>query len=294
MTNHSVLKAVDERGWRMGFANMLRKENGTWWRTWRWLIQVLLWLVLLNGLVAIVVWRPPLPESNARAAGGGGTPAAAESGDALGTVQDVMRDKPTAGMLVFLLFNGIAVPIAAVIIGQEAIIGEKQSGTAAWVLSKPLSRPAFILSKLVGHALGFGVTAVLVQGAIAYAQVSLAAREFRPLPGFAGALGLLFLNLLFYLTLTLMLGTLFGGRGGVLGIGLALLLGYQIFLGLAPWLAAIMPWALVLNITPDGVPLSFSLAMGRPLSTVTPIIATTVWCLIFTAVALWRFSREEF
>jgi ABC-2 type transport system permease protein len=294
VTSNSVYQMVNECGWRMGFANLLCKENGTWWRTWRWLIQSLLWLVLLNGLVAIVLWATPIPKNNAREVVGGSGPIEAEKQASLETVQSIMRDKPTAGMLIFLLFNGIAVPIAAVIVGQDAIIGEKQSGTAAWVLSKPVSRPAFILSKLAGHALGFGITSVMIQGAIAYAQISFAAGEFRPLPGFVGALGLLFLNLLFYLTLTLMLGTFFDGRGGVLGISLALLLGYQLFLGLAPWLATVMPWALVLNVTPDGVPLSFSLAMGRPLSTVTPIIATAAWCLIFTAVALWRFEREEF
>ncbi|MBN1937770.1 MAG: hypothetical protein JW934_24140 [Anaerolineae bacterium] len=39
---------------------------------------------------------------------------------------------------IFLLFNGIAVLIAVVIAGQDAIIGEKQAGTAALVLSKPV------------------------------------------------------------------------------------------------------------------------------------------------------------
>jgi hypothetical protein len=33
---------------------------------------------------------------------------------------------------------------------------------------------------------------------------------------------------------------------------------------------------------------------GQPLTSVTPIIATATWIIIFVAVAVWRFGREEF
>jgi hypothetical protein len=33
---------------------------------------------------------------------------------------------------------------------------------------------------------------------------------------------------------------------------------------------------------------------GQSLFTATPIVATAVWSIIFVAVALWRFKREEF
>jgi len=62
----------------------------------------------------------------------------------------------------------MALPIVAIIIAQDAIIGERQSGTAAWVLSKPVSRPAFILSKLVAGAIGLLVTGIVIQGVVAY------------------------------------------------------------------------------------------------------------------------------
>ena len=42
----------------------------------------------------------------------------------------------------------VASVIAVVAKTQGAIIGEKQLGTAAWVLSKPASRRAFVLAKL--------------------------------------------------------------------------------------------------------------------------------------------------
>ena len=51
MSANSTFQVVNEHGWRRGFANMLRKENRDWWRTRRWWINILIWLVLINGVV---------------------------------------------------------------------------------------------------------------------------------------------------------------------------------------------------------------------------------------------------
>ncbi len=80
----------------------------------------------------------------------------------------------------------------------------------------------------------------------------------------------------------------------VIGIPLALLFGYQLFLGVAPWLAEIMPWALVVNAQPDSLPISVALALEQPLPSTTPVIGALLWSALFVAVALWRFNREEF
>ena len=39
MASVTVLQPLKERGWRRGFANLLRKENGEWWHTRRWWLQ---------------------------------------------------------------------------------------------------------------------------------------------------------------------------------------------------------------------------------------------------------------
>ncbi len=49
-----VLQAVNESGWRRGLANLLRNENRMWWGTHKWLVHLLLWLVLLNGLILLI------------------------------------------------------------------------------------------------------------------------------------------------------------------------------------------------------------------------------------------------
>ena len=112
--------------------------------------------------------------------------------------------------------------------GHDAILGEKHSGTAAWVLSKPLRRPAFILAKLIAHGLGFLATWVVLPGAVAYLEFAILGKVYLPMAGFAGMLGLMYLNLLFYLALALMLATLFQGRGPVLGIPLIVVWGHMI------------------------------------------------------------------
>jgi len=61
----------------------------------------------------------------------------------------------------------------------------------------------------------------------------------------------------------------------------------------ASWLYEVLPWRMLIDFNTNQ-PLSAYLANGRPLPTVTPIIATALWCVLFTAVAIWRMSREEF
>ena len=185
--------------------------------------------------------------------------------------------------------------MAAIIMGQDAILGERNSGTAAWVLSKPLRRPAFILAKLIAYGMGLLMTWVVLPGAIAYLEFAVLGKVHLPIPGFAAALGLSYLNLLFHLTLTLMLATLFQGRGAVLAIPIVAVWGVMIT-PLGVLLADVMPWRLLIDLGKNGaIPaLGGYLLQGSPLPTVTPIIVTVVWCVLFTGVALWRFRREEF
>jgi ABC-2 type transport system permease protein len=260
-TNTISLTSRRERGWRMGLGNMLSKELAAWWRTRRWWTQCLVSLFFLNLMTALNLLN--------------------------GGVGNAVNNFP--------YIAGVIAPIAAIIIGQDAIQGERLSGTAAWVLSKPLRRPAFILAKLIAHGLGLLATWVVLPGAIAYLEFTILGNVILPIPGFAAALGLIYLNIIFYLTLVLMLATLFQGRGPVLGISIFVVWGFMITpLGIL--LANIMPWRLLMDLGKNGAiqALGIYLLQGVPLPTVTPIVATSVWCLLFTCVTIWRICREEF
>ena len=268
MASASVLQPVRERGWRQGFANLLRKENGEWWHTRRWWLQSLLWLLIINGILAVGIWVVPI----------------FEPAEAVGTMENLG---------IFIQLMAWFPMFAVIVIIQGAVIGEKQSGTAAWIMSAPVSRSAFILAKLVANAIGFFVTVILLQGLVAYVQLSLSEGSLLPIVPYLVMLALLSLYLLFYLALTLMLGTFFDTRGPVLGIAMVVAIGSMLSIG--NFFAGFLPWIVVL--LPESIPGILTLMVqGEPLPDVwpIPIILMSGYSLLFTVLAIWRFGREEF
>jgi ABC-type transport system involved in multi-copper enzyme maturation permease subunit len=113
-----------------------------------------------------------------------------------------------------------ALALGTIILVHGAVIGERQLGVTEWLLSKPVSRPAYVLSKLLAHSLGVLVILVGVQGAIAYGLLSLRVGAPLPLlPYLVGMAGLA-VHTLFYLALTLMMGVLTTNRRALLGVSL--------------------------------------------------------------------------
>ena len=142
----------------------------------------------------------------------------------------------------FAGFAGFFGAMGVVIIMQGVIIDEKKSGTAAWIASKPVSRTSFILSKLIANTAAILIVIYVVQGVLVYLQFALLGST-PPLGPYVFSLALLGLHLLFYLTLTLMLGTLFNERGPVIGIPLAILFASQFLMSSARFAGAIYPLA---------------------------------------------------
>jgi ABC-2 type transport system permease protein len=274
MASNLALTAVKDRRGLNGFGNHFRMNNHQWWGTRRWLIQIVIWFLVVNGpwVVSVI----------ASLAGTSSQPQAQAS--------------QTAGeaLMIFFAMGALFPAIGVTILGQNAFIQGRESGTIAWVLSKPVSRPAFILSKLSADAIGILVTMVLTPGLVGFLICRFILGVPIPIFGFLGALGLLFLHQLFYLGLVYMLGALFRSRGPVLGIPLVFIFTYQMHAALG-WLGKILPWNLVLG---PAEAMSSSLAAlmvdGQPLPTVAPIIGTAALTLAFVLVALWRFNREEF
>ncbi len=281
MASNSTLQLVNERGWRSGFANMMRLENGRWWRTRRWWVQSLIWLVVLNGLLVFALWIAPRIE-----AGEAGTGAVQASWRVNMTDEEAVEV-----FTVVLTLMGTLPVFGVLIMTQGAIVDEKQSGTAAWTLSSPVSRTGFILSKLMANGIGFLVTVVVLQGLIAYLLFLLGVGRFLPPMPIVGALGLHALHLLFYLCLTVMLGAFFNSRGPVLAIPIAVLIGQNMLEGLAKGFAPWFPWDILPRHLPE---LAMIAAQGDPLPSFVPIIAVVVFSVMFVGLAIWRFEREEF
>jgi len=286
MASNLALTAVKDRGGLNGFGNIFRMANHEWWGTRAWLVQFVIWLLLVNGAMTAAVLSTPKPGS-ARAEAQ--AQAQAQAGKAAGSDADLAA----TALTLFFMLGSMGPAFGVIILAQDALIQERQAGTVAWVLSKPVSRLSFILSKFAADAIGVLVTMVLLQGLAAYLVCRLAVGVSLPVFGFLAALGLLFLHLLFYLALSYMLGSLSRSRGPVIAIPILFIFAYNMH-GVLGWVGRILHWNLTMDLGPTHPSLAIALANGLPLPTVAPIIGTVALILIFILIALWRFNREEF
>ena len=272
MSSNSVLHPVTTRGWRAGYNNLFRKENRDWWGTRSWLVQAIIWTAILIGILATLLFTPMEDDASLLALGG----------------------RSALGLTIFFAVAGAALPVGAIIMGQEEVLDEKRSGTAAWILSKPVSRVAFIVAKVTANAIGILIILVLLEGALAYGLIAIVTGHAFPVLPYLGALGVLYLNVMFYFLFSLMFSAATNSRGAAIGIPMAVLFSYQFIVSLAPWTLQIMPWGLT---NPGSgareLPLVAAVALGQPVSP-TPIIATLLWCALFVGIALWKFNRDEF
>jgi len=272
--NLELLRVKEGNGLR-GFSNLFRKENRAWWGTRRWWINALLWTGLLGGLTAIMLFVPSEEVSQATEA---------EITQAGGLIAYILL----LGLNIFFQFGVPVLAIGTVILAQDLIIGEKQSGVAEWLLSKPVTRRAYVLAKLAANALGVFALLVGLPSVVAYGMLSLRMGAPFPLAPFLSAVGIMTVHTLFYLTLTLMLGTIFNNRGPILGIALASVLGGGMLGGLIKPLLYVTPWMLpkvaLLTATSQPIPAQMGIAS---------LVATVLGSVLFIFVAFAKLEKME-
>lgn len=272
MAGNSAFELVNDQGWRAGLRNLLRAEMAGWWKTRTWWVQSLIWFCVIDLILVAVISAGNAP----------GEPAV--------PIQELI--------LLYGIFGGMFTSVGVVIHMQGAIVGEKISGTAAWVLSKPVARPAFVLSKLLGNAIGVAMTAVIIPGTAAYLLFTLLkGADLQPL-NFIGGMGVLCLFAFYWMSLTLMLGAFFNSRGPVIGISLALILGQQFIQAIvsyiSPTLINYLPYDLA--IPPQGesaMSIVGHVVLGTSPATWAPVYSSVIAIVIFTWLGIRRFSREE-
>jgi len=262
MPGNSAFELVSERGWRRGLNNLLSNEIARWWKTRIWWIQCLIWVGMIGFILAGVVFSTP-------------------------------DFKLQDGVMLYAVFAGLFPAVGVVIMMQGALVGEKRDGTAAWVMSKPAARPAFILSKLIANGLGVLVTMVLLPGGVAYILFFVGTKAPMNPVTFLAALGIIFLGHLFFLTLALMLGAFFNARGPVIGIGLALLFLQQYLIGWLPVLRYVLPWTLSIPLNNQTDAIVPNLLLGQPVQSFLPVVIIAVECILFVLIGVRRFNREE-
>ena len=276
MSANLNLQKVNEWERLRGFSNLFRKENRAWWGTRRWWINTLLWTTLLCGLTAILLFAPSEEANEA---------SAAEIAQAGGLTAYIL----SLGISVFFEFGGPMLAIGTVILAQDLIIGEKQSGVAEWLLSKPVVRRSYVLAKLAANALSVLVLLVGLPSALLYGMLSLRIGALYPLVPFLSAIGIMAVHTLLYLTLTLMLGTIFNNRAPILGIALGSVLGGGLLGGFIKPLFYVTPWMLPKFAWLTATGQAISADMG-----IASLVATVLWIVAFVFMALAKFEEMEF
>ncbi len=264
MSGNEGFEFVSGTGWNRGLDNMLHSGLARWFKTKTWWIQCLIW----GGLAAIFV-SPSI----------------------------LLKVPPRLinSLMISLIFIGILPAVGVIIIMQDAIVGEKREGTAAWVLSKPLTRSAFILSKVIANSVGILVTMIVVPFCISFAILSIGHKTSFFSLGFIELMGVIFISHYFFLSMTLMLGSFFNSRGPVIGIPLAVLFLQQNILYFLPSLRYVLPWNLVVPLG-DTNSLVISLVMRTPIQPYHMILLLVIALesVLFTLISIWRFNQEEF
>jgi ABC-2 type transport system permease protein len=132
--------------------------------------------------------------------------------------------------------------ILAILVPMAAVVGEKKSGTAAMVLSKPISRAAFLGAKWVLYIFLF-ISGVIVASAGGYYYIGLLFDWLGPLD-FLAANGLIALYLVMFLSITLFASTVCPSQLAAAGLSFGVLILLGLF-GAIPSLSPHLPAALL-------------------------------------------------
>lgn len=171
---------------------------------------------------------------------------------------------------------------ALVIIYGGIVSGEKASGTAMLVLTKPLSRAAFVTAKVLVHC---AFVAVLLVAGTALTQVMTALTFGSAPPGPLWQASLSWLVLAwFFIALMALLSVYIDSQAGAAGIGIGVW-AVLALLALSPTMVLFTPAGLL--VSPSAV------AQGAPFPSVWPVALSIVATAAFTGAAAWGFGTRE-
>jgi ABC-2 type transport system permease protein len=250
-----------------GFGVLLRKEVLEQWRTTRLPLVAIVFLFVGLSSPLLARFTPEI----LKAVGGNQfqivlpTPTAADAYDQLA------KNLGEFGALI------------AVLLAMGSVATEKERGTAAFILVKPASRAAFLISKLVAIAATLGIATVTAgAGAWFYTFVLF---EPLPVPGFVAAMVLQWLALVAYASITFLGSTLTRSALAAAGLGVAAFIALGI-LTIVPAVGSYLPTGL-------GAP-ARSLALGHGNVDAFGPMAASIGLIAGLVIVAWlAFRRQE-
>jgi ABC-2 type transport system permease protein len=171
---------------------------------------------------------------------------------------------------------------ALIIIYGGLVSSERKSGTAVLVLTKPLSREAFVWAKALVHG-AFLACIVVIGTLVTWGATAVMYGTAPAGPLWTSALVWLFFALLFLALMTL-LSVLLPSQAGAAGVGI----GVYALLTLAGVYRPLMLY------TPAGLANAPAvLASGQPFPVMWPMLSAAVLTVVLVAAAAAAFKRQE-
>jgi ABC-2 type transport system permease protein len=252
-----------------GFTAFAAKEATEILRTWRiWVLPGMLLFFALTGPV-MAKFTPEIVASV------GGSQLA-------GLVKALPKPTYSDSYLQWAKNLTQIVIFAIIIIYGGLVSAERKSGTAILVLTKPVSRSAFVIAKAVVHSLFLGL-AVAAGTLVTWAGTALV---FGKAPGqalWSSALSWLVFGVLFIAIMTL-LSTLMSSQAGAAGIAL----------GVFALMSVAALWEPLAKYSPIGLAgMPMTLAAGRQSAILWPVASSLVLAVVLVAAAAMAFRTKE-
>jgi len=251
-----------------GFGTFLRKEFSEIFRTWRiWVLPGIVLFFAISGPI-LTKLTPQLIESL--------------STSQPGVVIQIPDPTYLESYAEWISNLAQIVLFAAIIIFGGMVSGEKKSGTAILVLTKPITRTAFVLAKFVSNLsllLGTVVVGTLATWGVTYATFGEApAEKLLVSTGLWLVVGVLFLG---FMTL---FSSMLDSQAGAAGLGILVMV----------VLSLLAMWGPALDYSPAGImSASGSYLMGKDPALLWPIITSALTTVLTVAGGAFLFGRRE-
>jgi len=251
-----------------GFRAFLRKELLETRKTWR------LW-VLPGVLVFLGVGTPILAAA---------TPALLRITAERSPGVTIRFPDPTA-LDAYAQFLGNLAQLALLVViitGAAAVAGEHRAGTSALVLTKPLSRPAFVTAKAASGLVLLALATAL--GAALCVGVTVALFDTAYIPAFLLSVALWLALGAMFVTLMVLLSAAFGRQATAAGAGIGVYVALFVLTG----------FPAAREHTPAGIlAANDALLRGRSVDLAVPLVTTLALTVAFVVAAALVFRRKE-
>ncbi len=253
-----------------GFGVFLGKEFREIFRTWRiWVLPGIVLFLAISGPI-LAKLTPELISSMS------------QSGDLGGAIITVPDPTWRDAYLQWTKNISQIVTWALVIILGGMVSAERRSGTAILVLTKPISRPAFVLAKFVSNAVFLTVTSVI--GAVVTWGMTYLIFAEAPVRVLAEATGVWLASALFITGVMTLISALVGSQSGAAGLGFGVLV----------LLSIVTLWGPAVEYSPAGLLIApNAVLLGTGMSIAWPLATSALATVALVGGAVLAFGRKE-